>query len=142
MLMIHNQAYKTEAERLPYVPDIRKSINRQMKSLMRKLRSKLSKYTKSTEKKVQDYSDYDFLQLPNDRDDEVVKHRSDVEKLWSGVEAEKELQIQQYQIADNLEYFVGKRFEDVCDDEYIPTKGDVLRTRKPTTKIEVNKGKA
>jgi len=139
MLMIHNNAYKTEDERVPYVPDIRKSINRQMKSLMGKLRAKISKYTKSTEKKVKKLSECPFLQLSNDRGTEIVEHKSDVEKVWHGVETEAELQVQQYQIADNLEYFVGKRFEDVCDEKYIPTKGDVLRTRKPTTNIEVNK---
>ena len=57
----------------------------------------------------------------------IINHKNDVKTVWSGVSKEKELRLGQYQFVDNLKYFINTRFDDVCEDQYIPTKIDVLR---------------
>jgi len=75
----------------------------------------------------------------------IINHKNDVKTVWSGVSQEKELRLGQYQFVDNLKYFINTRFDDVCEDQYVPTKIDVLRTRYPTSnttehRVQIKKG--
>lgn len=141
--------YNQDNERVPFVSCIRESICRQMLQLARKVRTKLGPLscTKKRESitKLVSSSNYPFLGITVDQGYTIINHKDDVKTVWSGVSQEKELRLGQYQFVDNLKYFINMRFDDVCEDQYIPTKIDVLRTRYPTSnttehRVQVKKG--
>jgi len=131
MEMIHNKKYNQDNERKPFVPCIRKAICRQMKQLASKVRAKLDPLSCAEKResiaKLVSSSNYSFLGIPVDQGETIINHKNDVKTVWSGVSKEKELRLGQYQFVDNLKYFINTRFDDVCEDQYIPTKIDVLR---------------
>lgn len=139
--MIHSARYSEQCERTPFIVDIRRSICRQMFSLTRKVRASLDQLSSITQSKKDEIKqltsprNHPFLQLRSEEGERIIHHRADVERVWTGVEREHDLRIRQYQMADNLRYFIGSRFADVCNDEYVPTKTDVLRTRLPTSSV-------
>jgi hypothetical protein len=139
--MIHSARYDVDSERKPFIVDIRRSICRQMCSLARKVRASVdqlsSKKKKDEIERLTSPQNHPFLQLKSDEGEQIIHHQTDVERVWKGVEGEHELRIRQYQMADNLRYFIGShtKFADVCDDGYVPSKMDVLRTRLPTSSV-------
>lgn len=139
--MIHSGRYSEDNERTPFIVDIRRSICRQMCSLARKVRGSVhllsTKHKKDEIERLTSPTNHPFLHLKSEEGEKIIHrpYRNDVERVWSGIEAEHELRIRQYQMTNNLRYFVGTRFDNVCNDEYIPTKMDVLRTRLPTSTV-------
>lgn len=141
--MIHSARYNKDCERTPFIVDIRRSICRQMCSLAHKVRASVDQLTSMTESKKDEIKwltspqNHPFLKLKSNEGEQIIHHRTDVERVWTGVETEDELRIRQYQMADHLRYFVGSpsKFAQVCDDDYIPSKTDVLRTRLPTSSV-------